>query len=172
MKNNIWAKTILTAYKYLERICDAIDNMVESNAVNSFYTSGLTFNENSVTQVADRIIALSERKVTLINLKVLIEEAFLVCGQTGREILIEKYIDGDKAKDIAERRNLSMRTYFRRLDQSESKFLEGLAAKGYDEKSLIKMLKGEKWINNIYERFCDDEKEVLLNGKDIKKLVC
>ena len=35
MKNNIWGKTILSVYKYLDRVSQAIDKLVKQNAFNS-----------------------------------------------------------------------------------------------------------------------------------------
>ena len=71
MNTNIWAKTILSSYRYLERIAGAIDKMVESSGINSRDMSGVAFSNNNILSLAEKMIDLSERKVKLINLKVL-----------------------------------------------------------------------------------------------------
>lgn len=171
MKNNVWAKTILTAHRYLERICDAIDRMVEANAMNSFYVTGTTFMESSVMVVANKLIELGERKKTLINLKVLVEEALASCGEESSDLLIEKYMEQGKAKEIAEKHNYTMRTYFRRLAAAEGQLMEKVALLGYNERRLQEMLKGEKWILDIYCQLSESEGgEVKLSPHIIKKI--
>ena len=153
MKNNEWGKTILTVYKYLDRVTEAIDKMVKQNAMNSFYFSGTNQSRNGVMDVADRIIALSQRKVRLINIKVLADKALLECDGGSSQILIERYLDGDNAQTIADRHNLNLRTYFRHLVSAEEKFCAIMARYGFGEKRLEKYLADEKWILEIYYNF-------------------
>lgn len=153
MKTNFWAKTILSVYRYLERIAGAIDKLVEQNAMNSYYYFTGASQDNGVMATSERIIDLSERKVTLINLKVLTEQALLNCDKTLARILIKRYIDCEKGEDIAKRFNLSTRTYFRRLNQGEEQFYNYFAIQGYNEKTLPLFLKDEKWIKEVYDKF-------------------
>ena len=153
MQKNTWAKTILSAYRYLERVSDSIDKVIEKKAVNSFYMFGLNFNENTVEKITSKIIELSERKVKLINLKVLTDMALANCEIRHAQVLIEKYFDGDKSREIAERHNLSLRSYFRRIAKAEEEVLNYLISFGYNEEKLSTFLSSEKWIFDIYSRY-------------------
>lgn len=157
MKNYFWAKTILTTYRYLERICNAIDNLVETNAIGSFYVSGTTYLKNGVEAVANKIIELSQRKITLINLKILTDNALNNMEQDSSRLLIEKYFDGFSAKYLAEERGLPMRTYFRHLERAEIKFLDEFERLGYKERDIQDMLQDEKWIMEIYRRLIHEK---------------
>ncbi len=159
MKNIIWAKTTLTVYRYIDRICDSIDKMVETKALGSFYVYSSNFAESSVINIADKLINLGERKKTLINLKVLICDALKKCDKVNAQILIEKYIDGDKSNDIAERHGLAQRSYFRKLTSAEGDFLQQMEKLGYNEDKLSSFLAGEKWIYEVYSRFLKDNGE-------------
>lgn len=150
MKSNLWGKTILTVYKYLERIAGSIDKLVERQALNSYYSG---FKNDGVLDLADKIIELSERKVKLINVKVLTEKALEKMEEVSAQLLIEKYIDGDKGEIIAERHNFPMRTYFRRQLQAEDAFCAYLALLGFSEEKLNKYLSGENWIVEVYNNF-------------------
>ena len=101
MKLNLCAKTVLLVYRYLDRIADAIDRLVERRALNSFYMSGIGCKDNNISNVAQYIIDLSQRKVKLINIKILTEMALDNCPILYSQILIEKYMDNDKACEIA-----------------------------------------------------------------------
>ncbi len=152
MKLNLCAKTILMVYRYLDRIADAIDRLVERRALNSFYMSGFGCKDNNISNVAQYIIDLSDRKVKLINLKVLTEMALENCPILHSQILIEKYMDNDKTLVIASRHNLSERTYFRRLNQALSNFSTTLEKLGFSENKLLEYISSEKWIIEVYNR--------------------
>lgn len=160
MKTNAWGKTILTIYRYLERIAGAIDKLVERQALNSYYYFKENTQNNGVLNVAEKIIELSERKVRLINIKVLTEESLKKCDRKLAELLIYRYIDGDRSEDIAKRLDLSERTYFRRLNQAEDQFLHNFAVKGFSENKLTSYLKEEKWIMEVFNKFNDQRKEL------------
>ncbi len=168
MKNNIWAKTLLKAYRYLERISDAIDTLVERTAVNSFYVAGNNFASGNVTNVANKIINLSQRKVTLINLKLMIEEALSGMDKSKSQMLVLKYFDGEQASDMAAAYNLPLRTYFRHLSKAEEDFMTQLRAKGYSESRLLEMIKGESWLISMYERL-DKSGEGELSKREVEK---
>ena len=156
MKTNIWGKTILTIYKYLDRVSASIDKLVKQNAFNSFYFVGANQSQNGVMEVADRILELTERKKKLINLRVLADKALLECDRGSAQILIERYMDGDNSQEIADRHNLNIRTYFRHLFAAEEKFCKNMASFGFDGVKLKNYLAGEKWIMEIYEKFMQE----------------
>lgn len=168
MTNYIWTKTILSAYNYLEKISDAIDNIVEKRAINSYHMSSVNFSINNTMAVADKLIELGDRKVRLINLKILCEKALEKCQPKHASILIEKYVDGGKAQEIAERYNLSLRTYFRRLNMAENEFSCNLSMMGYDDKKISQYLSTEKWIEEIYRRYSSQGQEIEI--KNIERM--
>ncbi len=152
MKTNVWAKTILTSYRYLDRIANVLDEMIERKGLNSYNVSGINYSNNNIFTLAEKLIDLSERKVTLINLKVLTEKALAKCGEKSAVLLIEKYIDCRKNEDIAERNSLSYRTFFRRLTLAEEKFESVLENLGFSDEDLEIFLEKEAWIGEIKRR--------------------
>ncbi len=146
----IWSKTILSVYRYLENISNAIDNLVRKKCIySSFYSVG---RGNDVYDYANKIIALSERKVQLINLKVITEEALMRLKPTDRKILLMFYVDGMKNKQIADVLNMPLRTLFRRKMLAINSFDAALKAMGYTDVKLNEMFSDEKWLNNVYSR--------------------
>ena len=146
MKLNLCAKTVLLVYRYLDRIADAIDRLVERRALNSFYMSGIGCKDNNISNVAQYIIDLSQRKVKLINIKILTEMALDNCPILYSQILIEKYMDNDKACEIAKR------TYFRRLKEALRNFSITLEKLGFSESKLLDYISSEKWMIEVYNR--------------------
>ncbi len=172
MKNCLWTKTLLTVYRYLERIAGAIDKIILQSGLNSGFVSGQNYYSNNIFAVSQKIIDLSERKVTLINLKLLIESVLKDINQVDAEILIEKYFDGCKTKDLVDIHGISMRTVFRKLDGAANAFSSCLKMKGYSDAKLSKMLEKEGWIKNVYMRYTEkDEENMLLTNHFLEKAI-
>lgn len=152
MSKNIWAKTILSTYRYLQRIAGAIDKMIEDRGLYSRDMSGASFSTNNILSLSEKLIELSERKIKLINLKLLTEKSLEFCGESSASLLIAKYIDGKKNMDIIEEKGLSYRTFFRRLDDAESKFEIALAHNGFTKEKIETYLSSELWIMEVKNR--------------------
>jgi len=148
----IWARTLLSVYRYLERISGAIDKIIMQSALNSSNILGQNYFYNNVYSITQKLIDLSERKITIINLKLLTEEILKELSVRDAQLLIEKYFDRQKFKDIAERSDVSIRTVFRKLETAETNFNKRLIAKGYNDLKLKQFLKNENWIMQVHDR--------------------
>lgn len=167
----IWSKTILTVYRYLERVAGSIDKIVLRSGLSSGNIYGQNYLYNNVLSISQKLIDLSERKVTLINLKVLTEEILKKLKQEDVKILIDRYIDGRKFKDIALRNEVSMRTVYRRLDASEASFARFLQVKGFPASKLAKMLANEKWIMSAYQHIKDKSEDFSITTSFLARAV-
>ena len=144
----------MTVYKYLKRMTMAFDRLIESKASNSFYTSSNNYAFNNVFDITNSMIELTERKVTLINLKVLADKVLKTMKTEHAKILIMKYIENQKSEYIAKAINCTLRTYFRKSVLALESFYKNLCILGYDENKLKQMLKDEAWIMSVYNDFC------------------
>ena len=137
----------------LDLVAESIDKLVEQQALNSFYYNSTNFTDNSTHAVADRIIALSQRKIRLINIKVAIEKSLEKCPLERAQLLVERYIDNDKAFEIARRHDYPLRTYFRKLVKAEEFFADEMQKRGYTEERLESDFQEDKWILDVYKKF-------------------
>ena len=170
MNNEIlWTKTILSVYRYLERISNAIDKIVKRSAFASGCLTQQNYYYNNVLSISQKIIDLSQRKITLINLKVLIDDVLKTISKKDAQILIERYIDCDKCKDIAQRHKLSIRTVFRRIEMAEVAFTKTIKLKGFCASKMSNFLKDEKWITNVYCRLAQKDEDICLSNCFIEK---
>lgn len=161
MINNelIWTKTLLSTYRYLGTITNALDRLFESRAMNGNNMSSKYFSRNNVVSLTTSLIDLIGRKTTLINLKILVEDVLLSMDRDSARILIKKYCDGMTSDEIAKILNVSRRTYFRKLNTALNSFRKYLLFKGYDNEKLSSTLKREKWIIDVYEEFNKNEED-------------
>lgn len=153
MENENLSKTLLSVYRYLPRVANAIDKLVCSRAYNSATMCMTNVSFNSSECVANSILNLSERKVALINVKILIEKGLKGMKSAFAKLLIWKYIDGLKSYEIAEKLNICVRSYFRKLNLALSSFEKSLFRLGYDEDRIFKMIARENWIKEVYHSF-------------------
>ncbi len=171
MNSNVWAKTILSVYPYLEKLASAIDRIIERRALNSFYVSSTDVYKNNVYDVANNIIELGERKVVLINLKVLTEDILKACDRLQAKLLISKYISRKSTKEICEMFSLSSRSFFRKIIDAEIAFEKELRIKGYNHERLKNFLKDETWIFSVKDEYETSKNEITLDLKKLKRKV-
>lgn len=164
-EQRIWAKALLSSYAYLENICGSIDKKVISYGIGSASSRDTEF-------VADKIISLIERKKFLINTKIMLDRALYNIPSDYARVLILKYVDKIKVETAAKVMNVSLRTYFRKVDVGVDKFASQLLSFGYNEKKLYETFSKESWIMDIYksyyEKFLADYIEVNNNKKIVK----
>lgn len=149
MQNHIWARTLLTSYRFLDRISGAIDKIIEKKALASSWATTASSMANSTLELADKIIELSERKVKLINLKLLVEKALKKISEKDAQILIAKYFDKLTPEQIMQQYSISRRSYFRHIQDGEMSFESACATIGYPTLKLESYLASEDWIKQI-----------------------
>lgn len=148
MKQNSWIRTLLRSYNYLERLVKGIDKMVKKISYNSYHYN--SYNYQSAFDLSNRIIDLNERKVLLINTKVLVDEMLKYIGKEGAKYLTLRYIDGLKNEDVATSLKKSVRTVSRNINNYIEKAEFVLKKYGLDSKELFKLYKDEQWILDMY----------------------
>lgn len=153
-----WSKTILSIYKYLEPLSNSIDDLVLKKSINSaFYGNG---RYNSCYDCANKIMKLMDRKVSLINIKVMVDRVLENMPLKYRQLLILAYIDNVKSEHIAEIMHISLRTFFRKKNDALISFSKNLVTLGFTGEKLRTMFGGEHWLTNLY-----DKNQVLENSE-------
>lgn len=148
MKQNSWIRTLLRSYNYLERLVKGIDKMVKKISYSSYHYN--SYNYQSAFDLSNKIIDLNERKVLLINTKVLVDEMLKYIGKEGAKYLTLRYIDGLKNEDIAISLKKSVRTVSRNINNYINKAEFVLKKHGLDSKKLFNLYKDEQWFLDMY----------------------
>lgn len=153
MRLKVWSKTLLNVYDCLFSLTNEIDKIVEKFALNScnFYGFDNTFRE------MQRIINITDRKVTLVNIKVLIEKMLLLLNDTECKILTHRFVDKMSHDMVMKALDLKRRTYYRKYNEAICGFASNLLTFGYDENKIIKLIKNEKWILFLFNEYYEKE---------------
>lgn len=153
MKQILWSKTLLTSYRYLGRIVAAIDKLVIKEAMGSIGSNSLIYSLKSAEWVTNKILDYTEKKVALINAKVLIEKALFSMNRDQALILVKKFINGKKTNQVIAEMGVARRSFYRKLEGAIKTFAFTLKRMGYSEERLDEMLSDQKWLMKIYGQF-------------------
>ncbi len=141
MKN--WIKVIFALNSKLDALTDSIDSQVDGL---SKVTSGDTL------ELFNRIISLSDKKIRLINMRVLHDKMADLLNERER-FIISQSAKGKSLAEVAEELDLSRSRVYKIYDKATARLIRLLASHGYNE-----------------QKFADDYGDVTLVIKTYKKL--
>ena len=157
MELNIWSKTILRSYRNLARVVKSIDktfmNICMSSRCSSWYDSVI----NSTLSITDKLLTLSERKILLINTKVIIDEVLSNMDKDLAKILILRYIKRYTNEKIASIYNVCIRTISRKCTKAIENFTSQLKKRGYTPHRIEVLYGKERWLMDIYRQTLNEE---------------
>ena len=165
-KQQIWAKTVLVAYKYLGAMCGAIDKLVESTAKHSYYTSGVWQEKNSIQSVSKKLIRLSDKKIDYINLKVMVDKVLGKIPKKFATLLILRYINRVPPEDIAELNGVSVRSYYRYITKAINEFAVQMKNIGYNYCTMEVRYLTDSFITSIYDAVLACKREYDIDEKE------
>jgi len=136
------AKVLISAYRFIEKNCDLINEFVYKHAINF----GPSPEYCSTYDVTNNIINLIERKNRLINLKLIIDELVQSLNKEDRLIILSKMRYDLSIKSFCQIFEMpSVRTAFRRIQTALEHFTLRANNSQYREK-LEYLLDNEQWI--------------------------
>ena len=171
MKLTIWCKSFLSIYTLIPSIIKGIDNLILLKGVNSCETSYTTAN-STINQV-ETILNLSQKKVNIINLRVLIDEALLEMNESNSKLLILRYIDNISIDKVAQALKISKRTFFRKLNLAINELEKILKNKVFNNKTIYINFSKEKFFDDIFNRInafnerCKDENSLRYYAENV-----
>lgn len=144
----VWTKTLLSIFKYVDTLTEAIDDLVYKQGINSgFGAKGVN---NSAYNCASKMIELTERKRKLLIVKNSMEDAFASLPKTYMRLLALTYVDCLKSVDVADAMKISLRTFFRKKNDGIYKLAHELNRLGLSGDKLNDLLCEETWLIDLY----------------------
>ncbi len=144
-----WTKSILSIYKYLGRLSNALDKIILDVGKGS--NSVLLMRSQTTYYQANKIIELMDRKRKTINLKVAVEEVMSKLSKEDRRLLTLVFIDGVKSDLVAQLFGISLRTFFRKKITALENFSTRLDKMGFTEEFFEEEYSKEPWMAPVYD---------------------
>ena len=139
------SKVLISAYRFIEKNCDLINEFVYRHAINF----GPSPEYCSTYDVTNNIIDLIERKNRLINMKLILDEVVMELKTNDKLIILAKMRFDLSMKSLCQVFEIpSMRTAFRRVQMALEHFTMHINNSKYKEK-LEYLLDNEEWIMSM-----------------------
>jgi len=150
MKNQLWTKTVLDGYMYINRIIPTIDKQVMALSLTSYNVQ--EGGGDATFRLMEDVIELIERKRKLLRLKLAVEEALRSIPKDYACVLVRRYIDKVSLKEIAKEKDKTYGVMRRIYREALSECYSKLCELGYNTSELQKEYGDENWLVGIYSQ--------------------
>lgn len=149
MKKLVWAKTLLSSYKYLSRVIKSLDRLVVERSAKS-HSAGW-YGMTTMEQI-EQIIDLIQRKKRLQTVKMLIEESLKNIERSSAKILVKYFVSNVDLGDLADEYGVNRRTMSRRINAMSLTMIDKICDLGYGIDKIQLLLENEGWIIGIFNK--------------------
>lgn len=146
----LWARTLLTAYRYVPKVVKSVDSVVEEHALKSsgFNCSG--FSRLSTLNQINKIVELTELKQRAIFIRDYVQKTISKLSIVKQNLLSQIFFENKKITQVVMRGEFSPRTHYRRIQESLSEFEENMNKQNYKISDFERDFK-DNWIIKIQE---------------------
>lgn len=144
--NYEFIKAMLQGYEQLQILADISDRKVMDIAIKS---SGIDGQPHEIFGDIKAITDLTNYKIDLINLKVLVMDMINSLPYKYRQVARKRYIERKKVHDIAKMLGLSIRSIFRLLEDLPEVCNEYFIKNGFDDDWFLKTYGNQKWLMKL-----------------------
>nr|DAG81684.1 MAG TPA: hypothetical protein [Caudoviricetes sp.] len=141
MNKTILCEVMLRSYKDLEAKCELIESRAVRYALSSM--------NKDIYTCAETLLSLNNEKITLCNVKVVVDEAVKNIGRNAE--LKAFYLDGTHYMDIIQQEHMSLRTFFRRAKIQKERLCEAIQER-YSDECLFELVRGSRWLFDRYHK--------------------
>ena len=156
MQTYIISKTFLSIYRYLTALTKSIDRVVRAKSINS--SSFNDYYKNNTEDQTAEILALTNKKITLINIKLIVDQTLQKLQPDQARVLTLKYIDNLTSAQISDLMQLNTRTYFRKANSAIKEFNNQLEKFFKQNTTIQNNILNEPWIKHLLSQFDKDTK--------------
>lgn len=149
----VWIKTLLGVHDFLPNIIKLVDSMVTKKA-SSLIDSSYIFgdNKNGTLSQMEKVIDMTERKVSLLNLYAIIEDMINGLDEKYKPFVIAKFYKRKKSNYLAEEFNIDERTVYRWANTVMKTLLDNCKRKNISVGFIYSQIEREGWLLEHYNK--------------------
>lgn len=157
-KFKFWIKTLISEQNTIPEIIRTVDKIIEIQASSVSFSSDI-FNKNGSTiNQVERVIDLTERKNSLINIYVMTQKMLKNLSADDYDFLERKFIYNWGMEEIADYYSISLRTVYRKID----KLIKIICDECFKQKWTLKFIESqikhedwlkEKWLHSVSDYY-------------------
>lgn len=155
-KLKFWIKTLISEQSTLPEIIKTVDKIIEIQASSvSFSTDIFNKNGSTINQV-EKVIDLSERKKSLINIYIMIQKMLKNLSADDYDFIERKFIYNWSNDELSDYYSVSIRTVYRRIDKLIKLIYEECLKNKWTLTFIESQTKEEGWLKEKYFKCVND----------------
>ena len=156
IKFKFWIKTLLSSYSTFPEIIKTIDKIIELQASSLTFASDIYNKNKSTLSQVEKVIDLTERKNSLLNVYIMIKEMIKKLSEDESELLEKKFMYNWSADDLAREYSVSTRTIYRKIDKLIDQIFEYCIKHKWTLKFIEIQIKDEGWLKEKFIKIVND----------------
>lgn len=153
MADCLWAKTLLSAYRFVPKVVEEVDEIIAEHALKSSGFGCSSFAQLSTFSQIDKMVKLTDLKDRAIFIKSYIDDILSKISPLKQELLSEIFFENKKVTKVVMNGQFSSRTYYRKIQQALDDFERIMEKNKYSVKDFEKDYKNDVWILRIQAKF-------------------
>lgn len=155
-KFKFWIKTLISEQNTLPEIIKTVDKIIEIQASSVSFSADIYNKNGSTISQVEKVIDLTERKNSLINLYVMTKKMLKALSADNHDFLERRFIYNWSAEELSEYYSISVRTVYRKIDTLiKSIYCECLKFK-WTLKFIESQTKNEEWLKEKFLKCVSD----------------
>lgn len=155
-KIKFWIKTLLSSYSTFPEIIKTIDKIIELQASTVSFSSDVFNGSKSTYQQVERVIDLTERKNSLLNIYLVTQKMLKKVSPEDYDFLEKRFMYNWKIEELASELNVTMRTVYRKIEKLIDEIYQNLKLCNWTLKFIELQVKDEGWLKDRYKKQITD----------------
>lgn len=156
VKFKFWIKTLLSSYSTFPEIIKTIDKIIELQASSLTFASDIYNKNKSTLSQVEKVIDLTERKNSLLNVYIMIKEMIKKLSEDESELLEKKFMYNWSADELAREYSVSTRTIYRKIDKLIDQIFDYCIKHKWTLKFVELQIKDEGWLKEKFIKIVND----------------
>lgn len=155
-KIKIWIKTLLNSYRVFPNLINTIDKIINLQASSMSFTSNIYNSSKGTELLIERVIDMSERKKSLVNIYLMISKFLDSLSLESRDLVEKKYIDKLTNEELSLEYDISTRTIYRRLNKIIDELYSYFVRMRWSIEFIESQVENEDWLIDKYNYYKND----------------
>lgn len=155
-KFKFWIKTLISSQSTIPEIIKAVDKIITIQASSVSFASDIYNKNKSTYSQVEKVIDLTERKNSLVNIYVMTKEMTKSLTSENYDFMERKFIYNWNVDDLAKYYNISARTVYRKTDKIINDIYTFCINNKWNLKFIEMQTKEEGWLKEKFIKLAND----------------
>lgn len=156
LKFKFWIKTLICSYNTFPEIIKTIDKIIEIQASSISFVSDIYNKNKSTYNQVEKVIDLSERKNSLLNIYIMTKEMIKSLDKNNYDFLEKKFIYNWSNEELGTYYDISIRTVYRKTDKIIHSIFEYCIKNNWSLRFIENQIKEEGWLKEKYLKLLNE----------------